>query len=356
MKKCKFLLACLISFSTLGIMGGLSCTELNNNKQYDVVCAEDTLTQDLDFTNISGFDKWSTDYLEHTVEYEKIGTVTFESANRQNQTIKDMPVTKGKAVSFVGAENLTIVSATLTCKQWGSKTQTISSHYSTDGGKTYTKTADSSGKFVLTSSFGEGVNAIKFTFDSQKNQVGIQSLSITYKTNGSTVEKTLSENYSELSTISSQLSFGFTKEMKEAVTYTDFTNMSLNFKSEFDFTGNTQGTDFTEAGMMIVKGSDVSATYSKKTANALPEGAIKATQTNYGKEFIVRLEDIPAADWETKVTVVPYILIEGTYYFGTAGVTSVIETAAAYASSDATITLSDGSVVNVRDVAAAIKN
>ena len=355
MKKCKFLLACLISFSTLGIMGGLSCTELNNNKQYDVVCAEDTLKQDLDFTKISGFDKWASGYANHTVKYEEIGTVTFESANRQTTNITNMPVTKGNSVSFVAVENLTIVSATLTCKQWISKTQTISSHYSTDGGKTYTKTADSSGKFVLTSSFGEGVNAIKFTFNSS-NQIGIQSLSITYKLNGSTVEKTLSENYSELSTISSQLSFGFTKEMKETVTYTDFTNMSLNFKSEFDFTGNTQGTDFTEAGMMIVKGSDVSATYSKKTAEALPEGAIKATQTNYGKEFIVRLEDIPVANWETQVTVVPYILIEGTYYFGTAGVTSVIETAAAYASSDATITLSDGSVVNVRDVAAAIKN
>ncbi len=135
----------------------------------------------------------------------------------------------------------------------------------------------------------------------------------------------------------------------------DVTNMSLNFKTDFDFTGKTQGTDFTEAGMMFVKGSDVSATYSKKTANVLPEGAIKATQTNYGKEFIVRLEDIPVKDWGTKVTVVPYILFEGTYYFGTAGVTSVIETAAAYASSDATITLSDESVVNVRDVAAAIE-
>ena len=52
---------------------------------------------------------------------------------------------------------------------------------------------------------------------------------------------------------------------------------------------------------------------------------------------------------------VPYILIEGTYYFGTAGVTSVIETAAAYASSKATITLSDETVVNVKDVAAAIE-
>lgn len=137
---------------------------------------------------------------------------------------------------------------------------------------------------------------------------------------------------------------------------TNFRDMSLNFKTDYDFTGKVQGTDFTEAGMMIVKGSDVSATYSKKTANALPEGAIKAAQKDYEKEFIVRLEDIPVKDWATKVTVVPYILLGGTYYFGIAGVTSVIETAAKYISSNATITLSDESVVNVKDVAVAIKS
>ena len=54
-------------------MGGLSCTELNN-KQYDVVCAEDTLKQNLDFTKISDFNDWTTDYLERIVEYEEIGT------------------------------------------------------------------------------------------------------------------------------------------------------------------------------------------------------------------------------------------------------------------------------------------
>ena len=44
------------------------------------------------------------------------------------------------------------------------------------------------------------------------------------------------------------------------------------------------------------------------------------------------------------------------YTTGTAGVTSVIDTADVYASSDATITLSDESVVNVKDVAAAIED
>lgn len=164
----------------------------------------------------------------------------------------------------------------------------------------------------------------------------------------------LIQNDFQKTTVSSQLSFAFEKDAEG--TFGGFTNMSLNFRTNFDFSAYTKGTDFTEAGMMIVQDSDVSAEYSKKTAEVLPKGAKKATQTNYGKEFIVRLEDIPVANWETQVTVVPYILIEGTYYFGTAGVTSVIETAAAYASSDATITLSDGSVVNVRDVAAAIKN
>ena len=170
-------------------------------------------------------------------------------------------------------------------------------------------------------------------------------------------EKDIKYLYLDFNSLGGAAYFSYIKINTEVdhLVFNDYLDMSLNFRTQFDFTGKVQGTDFTEAGMMIVKGSDVSATYSKKTANALPEGAIKATQTNYGKEFIVRLEDIPVANWETQVTVVPYILIEGTYYFGTAGVTSVIDTAAAYASSDATITLSDGSVVNVKDVAAAIK-
>lgn len=131
-------------------------------------------------------------------------------------------------------------------------------------------------------------------------------------------------------------------------------NMSLNFKTDFDFTEYTKGTDYEEAGMMFVKGSDVSATYSKTTAEALPGDAKKATQTDYSKAFIVGLEDIPVSDWNKDVTVVPYILIDGTYYFGTASATNVIEVAGAYSSSEETITLSDESVVNVKDVAAAI--
>lgn len=170
-------------------------------------------------------------------------------------------------------------------------------------------------------------------------------------------EKDIKYLYLDFNSLGGAAYFSYIKINTEVdhLVFNDYLDMSLNFRTQFDFTGKTQGTDFTEAGMMIVKGSDVSETYSNKTAEALPEGAIKATQTNYGKEFIVRLEDIPVKDWNVKVTVVPYILIEGTYYFGTAGVTSVIDTAAAYASSDATITLSDESVVNVRDVAAAIE-
>ena len=135
---------------------------------------------------------------------------------------------------------------------------------------------------------------------------------------------------------------------------TNFSDMSLNFKTNYDFTSKTQGIDFTEAGMMFIIGSDVSATYSKTTAEALPGDAKTATQTDYSKEFIVRLEDIPVSDWKTKVTVVPYILVDGTYYFGTAGVTTVLNVATEYVSSTATITLSDESVVTVREVALAI--
>lgn len=355
MKKSKLLLASACLFLNIGIISGVASSNLLKGEHYIVAHAEEEVkTETMDFTNIEGFAKWESSYKEKILEYD-VGNVTLASANRQTGTITNMPVTKGGDVSFVG-KGITITKATLKCLKWGSKSQTITAHYSTDGGKNYTSTGEKSSTFELTTEFADGVNAIKYTFSSSTAQIGISSLSITYKMAGSATEKTFAETFTETSQVSSQLSFGFTKENGETPVYTGFNGMSLNFKTNVDFTGKTKGTDFTEAGMMFVKGSDVSATYSKKTAVALPEDAKKATQTDYSKEFIVRLGDIPVSDWETDVTVVPYILIDGTYYFGTASATNVIEVAGAYSSSEATITLSDESVVNVKDVAAAIED
>ncbi len=134
-----------------------------------------------DFTQISGFSSWTNSYTEHVVDYTE-GTVTFESAIKQNMTITDMPVTKGKSVSFV-TKGLTLTGAKFVCQQWNSKTQTITLHYSTDGGTSYKSTGTTSSNFTIENkSLPTGTNAVKITFNSTSNQVGIESLTITYGT------------------------------------------------------------------------------------------------------------------------------------------------------------------------------
>ena len=132
-----------------------------------------------DFTKISGFSDWGNGYNSHSVEYT-LGTVTFSAASKQTSTISDRPVTKGQPVSFVGA-NITITSVTFECQQWGTKAQTITLHYSTDGGETYTSTGITSDNFTISkSNLPTGTNAVKITFSNSSNQVGISSLTIDY--------------------------------------------------------------------------------------------------------------------------------------------------------------------------------
>ena len=142
--------------------------------------AATTNTVTYDFTKIDGFADWDTGYSEHAVNYTE-AIVTFKSANRNTSTIKDQPVTKGGDVSVVMTGTKSIKSVKFVCKQWGSKTQTIILNTSTDGGKSYTATSTKSSNFTLeATNLSDGINAVKFTFSSQKDQVGISSLEITY--------------------------------------------------------------------------------------------------------------------------------------------------------------------------------
>lgn len=135
------------------------------------------------FGESEDFAKWSNSYSEHTLDYE-LATVKFASANKQTSTITDAPVTKGGEVVLVlkaGALN----TVKWTFKQWSSKAQTAKISYSTDNGTTFKETTTSvsvSGEATdLEYICGEGVNAVKITFSSTNNQVGIVSVEFTAK-------------------------------------------------------------------------------------------------------------------------------------------------------------------------------
>jgi hypothetical protein len=107
--------------------------------------------------------------------------VVFSSANKQNQTITDCPVTKGKpiTVSLKDPNNYNITGVKLLLKKWGKKKQTVTLNVSADG-KTFTSTSEKSSTFELNAS-SLTTKALQFTFSSNSNQVGVQSIEIFYE-------------------------------------------------------------------------------------------------------------------------------------------------------------------------------
>ena len=135
-----------------------------------------------DFSKISGFSGWNGgSYAERELDYTA-ATVTLANACRQTATITDVPVTKGSDVTIVLKNaNKKISEVEFTCTQWSDKAQTITLWYSTDGGTTYqvldpSVTASNFKISVLDpNKLPNKVNALKFTFSSSNNQVGIAS-------------------------------------------------------------------------------------------------------------------------------------------------------------------------------------
>ncbi len=143
----------------------------------------DTKTFDFKFETI-GTTGWSNSYAAHSYEYTE-GTVKFTAASKQTQNISTMPVTKGQPVEFIMKDGYTISAATFVCQQWTTKAQTITLHYSTDGGENYISTGVTSSNFTISSDeLPSGTNAVKITFDSQSNQIGIKNLTLTYDYSG----------------------------------------------------------------------------------------------------------------------------------------------------------------------------
>ncbi|MCF0108162.1 MAG: InlB B-repeat-containing protein, partial [Bacilli bacterium] len=135
-----------------------------------------------DFSQIDGFKDWGTTYKKHVVEYDK-AVVTFTSANHSTSTITDVPVTRGEDVyiSTVNRPNLKISSLKWDFRQWGSKKQTITISYSTDGGKNYVEAASESNSFsVEISSLPANVDTVRASFSSQSNQIGIASIMVNF--------------------------------------------------------------------------------------------------------------------------------------------------------------------------------
>ena len=138
-----------------------------------------------EFTTGAGFefpDGWTNSYAEHEIAFTD-DKVVFAAASKQSagSTIEDCPVTKNQAISLVLTNSAKLISAVrFDYKQWGTKAQTLTMQYSTDGGSTYNAfdPAVSSANFALqVLNLPEGTNAIQVIGSNSSNQVGLVRIS-----------------------------------------------------------------------------------------------------------------------------------------------------------------------------------
>ena len=170
----------LVLTSLALVVGTFAVGGIKNTSE--VEAAGSTITQTFKFGDHSDFSNWSSSYTAHTLEDDYL-TVDFESANKQSNIITNMPVTKCKPVTFTLKEELRtsyyIQSFTINCKQWATKTQTISLQYTTDG-TTYLDTGVESDNF--SASYTYDLNNMiggKINFSNSDNQIGIESITYT---------------------------------------------------------------------------------------------------------------------------------------------------------------------------------
>ena len=128
-----------------------------------------------------GADSWKSSYDPHTVAFD-MATVTFDAANKQpdGNAITDCPVTKGQPITVTLNDMGNDISAvTFNFKQWGTKKQTATLLYSTDG-SLFSEAGVSSDNFTLTGdALPAGTKAVRVEFSSSSNQIGLASILLT---------------------------------------------------------------------------------------------------------------------------------------------------------------------------------
>lgn len=123
---------------------------------------------------------WTNTYTTHTLTLDGC-TLELKMYDKQSATITDCPVTKGGDATFtLSNANANILSAEIQCEQWNTKAQTVTLNSSTDGTE-FTATSFKSYDFeplVGTFEASEGIKAVRWTFNSTKNQVGVKYITV----------------------------------------------------------------------------------------------------------------------------------------------------------------------------------
>ena len=228
------------------------------------------------FGDHKDFKDWSTTYSEHTLVYD-FAEVKFNSANKQSSTatITDCPVTKGQPVSLVMNEGYTLSEVTFECKQWGTKAQTITLYYSTDGGENYSSTEVKSTNFTISSNnLPSGTNAVQIRF-SNGNQIGISSAKITFESASSTTlaAPTFTPMPAEGTTFTSAQTITITNNAESgSIVYYTIDGSSPNSSSS-EYKTPVKLTETTTLKAIAIKGDEKSDVTSVKYTINIPDVA-----------------------------------------------------------------------------------
>ena len=266
---------------------------------FTLTAGAETESFDFSFDEI-GSTGWTQNYVDHTIS-GTVFNVVLSSSSKQSATITDIPVTKGGQIQVTQKDvtnPYTITGVELKLRQWTNKKQTVTLKVSDDGTNWTTKS--SSDNFELTET-GLSAKLLRFNFFSTSNQVGIESLTITYTTGGGDVEK-FNINY-ETPTNGAFASGNPTLAAAETnVTIT--TEPANGYKlssvtvtpSESDVTAPTATvtSNTTATFTMPASAVTVKATF-EKIETALYERVTSISANDIGKKFIIVCEDSKTA-------------------------------------------------------------
>lgn len=173
----------LVGRGTTTISATYAGDEENYNAQtvsYELIVTDPAYAGiNLSFVNgVLQSENWAVNDFSNRTYSTDTYTIAFNDFGKSGSTVTDVPVTQNGSVVFSLKEGRHFESVTFNLKQWLATTKTATLEYSTDG--TNFKAFDpavTSGNFVVTvANMPANVVAVKLTFDSSANRVGVASI------------------------------------------------------------------------------------------------------------------------------------------------------------------------------------
>ncbi len=137
-------------------------------------------------------------------------------------------------------------------------------------------------------------------------------------------------------------------EVYGSKTYTDFSNLSMNWRYKFDFS-KYENVTVEETGLVIAK--DQSIVKENFNSDSSITGRKVLKNSNKLNQYTVAITNIPFENVDNTIYCLAYVKVDGTYYFSKDKNYSVSTMLLEYTESDLSIQFDDGSSISIADLA-----